>query len=219
MDTYIEFFEKIKEYIYENRENKRCLEERLPLTIHNDFEIALIGAIKQSFPNTEIKLCLWHFFCNLEINRKKIKWDINNQNEISLNILKRIKTLCYIDLKYAKAVFNLILEDADNSGEDDIHFVKVYFKKTYIDKFNINDWNHYKCFDHRTNNSCEFIIMFLILNLILNQSIWKFISVIKQEEYNLNLELDNIKKRILKKKKRELNHLKKQQKNIMILMI
>ena len=56
MATYIEFFEKIKEYIYKNRENKRCLEERLPLTIHIDFEISLIGAIKQSFPNTEIKL-------------------------------------------------------------------------------------------------------------------------------------------------------------------
>jgi len=65
MATYIEFFKKIKEYIYENRENKRCLEERLPLAIHNDFEIALIGAIKQSFPNTEIKLCLWLYFRNL----------------------------------------------------------------------------------------------------------------------------------------------------------
>ena len=89
MATYIEFFEKIKEYIYENRENKRCLEEGLPLKIHIDFEIALIGAIKQSFHNIEIKLCHWHFFRNLEIDRKKIYGDINNQNEISLNILKR----------------------------------------------------------------------------------------------------------------------------------
>ena len=55
MATYIEFFEKIKEYIYENRENKRCLEERLPLAIHINFEIALIGAIKQIFLSTEIK--------------------------------------------------------------------------------------------------------------------------------------------------------------------
>ena len=89
MATYIEFFEKIKEYIYENRENKRCLEERLPLAIHINFEIALIGAIKQIFLSTEIKLCHWHFFRNLEIDRKKIYGDINNQNEISLNILKR----------------------------------------------------------------------------------------------------------------------------------
>ena len=89
MATYIEFFEKIKEYIYENRENKRCLEERLPLAIHINFEIALIGAIKQIFLSTEIKLCHWHFFRNLEIDRKKIYGDINNQNEISLNILKK----------------------------------------------------------------------------------------------------------------------------------
>ena len=110
---------------------------RRKIIINNsiDFEIALIGAINQSFPNTEIKLFLWHFFRNLEINRKKIYGDINNQNEISLNILKRIKTLCYIDPKYLKAVFYLILEDADNSGEDDILFVKIYFKKIYIISF------------------------------------------------------------------------------------
>ena len=72
MATYIEFFVKIKDYIYTNRENKRILEENLPLNIHIDFEIGLFGAIKQCFPNTEIKLCLWHFFLNLEINRKKI---------------------------------------------------------------------------------------------------------------------------------------------------
>ena len=71
MAIYIEFFEKIKAYILENSENKRLLKENLPVTIHIDFEIALIGAIKQSFPNTEIKLCLWYFFHNIEINRKK----------------------------------------------------------------------------------------------------------------------------------------------------
>ena len=194
---------------------------RRKIIINNsiDFEIALIGAISQSFPNIEIKLFLWHFFRNLEINRKKIYGDINNQNEISLNILKRIKTLCYIDPKYVNAVFNLILEDADNSGEDDILFVKVYFKKAYIDKFNINDWNYYKWIDHRTNNSCESFNQVLNSKFNSKPSIWKFISVIKQEEYNLNLELDNIKKGEIKKKKGALYLLKILLKNIMILMI
>ena len=149
---------------------------RRKIIINNsiDFEIALIGAINQSFPNTEIKLFLWHFFRNLEING-----DINNQNEISLNILKRIKTLCYIDPKYAKAVFNLISEDADNSEEDDIRFVKFYFKKAYIDKFNIKAWNFYKCFDHRTNNSYESYNHVLNSKFNSKPSICKFISVIK----------------------------------------
>ena len=54
------------------------------------------------------------FFRNIEINRKKIYGDINNQNGNSLNILKRIKTLCYIDPKYVRKVFDMILDDAEN---------------------------------------------------------------------------------------------------------
>ena len=202
MSTYVEFFEKIKEYIYANRENKRILEEHLPLNIHIDFEIGLIGAIKQCFPNTDIKLCLWHFFRNIEINRKKIYGDINNQNQISLNILKRIKTLCYIDPKYVRKVFDMILDDAENSNEDDIQFVKIYFKKNYIDKFNYNDWNYYKCYDHRTNNSCESYNHVLNSKFSSKPTFWKFISILKQEEYNLNIELENIKNGNIKYKKR-----------------
>lgn len=200
--TYIEFFEKIKSYIYENRENKHSTEERLRKIIHNDFEIGLIGAIKQCFPNTEIKLFLWHFFRNIEINRKKIYGDINNMNNDSLNIIKRIKTLCYIDPFYVNSVFNIITMDAENLEDSDRKFVNKYFKKTYLDKFNIKDWNYYKCYDHKTNNSCESYNHALNSKFNTKPTIWKLISVLKQEEYNLTLDLENIKKGILKKKKR-----------------
>ena len=91
--TYVEFLENIKSYIYENRENKHSNEERLPKTIHNDFQLTLIGAIKQSSPNTEIKLSLWNFFLNIKINSKKIYGSLDNQNQQFLNILKSIKIL------------------------------------------------------------------------------------------------------------------------------
>ena len=54
----------------------------------------------------------WHLYRNIETNRKKIFGDIINHNEESLNIIKRIKTLVYIDADYVKDVFNLISEDA-----------------------------------------------------------------------------------------------------------
>ena len=78
-----------------------------------------------------------------------------NQNENSLNIIKRIKTLVYIDPDYVKEVFNLISEDAGEIGEKEPKFVDLYFKKTYIDKFNVHEWNYYKIYDHLTNNTCE----------------------------------------------------------------
>jgi len=48
--------------------------------------------------------------------RKKIYGDILNQNQDSLNIVKRIKTLPYIDPNYVKPVFDIISLDAINAG-------------------------------------------------------------------------------------------------------
>ena len=117
------------------------MNQREPKTIHCDFEQAIIGAIKQVYPNSEIKLCLWHFYRNIEINRNKIYGAKANQNLEYLNILKRIQTLCYIDPEYVNESFNLISEDAESDRQDD-KFVNEYIKKTYIDKYNIKDWNY-----------------------------------------------------------------------------
>ena len=63
--------------------------------------------------------------------------------------------MCYIYPKYIRKVFDMIIADVENSREDDILLVKIYFKINYINRFNCNDWNYYKCYDHLTNNSCE----------------------------------------------------------------
>ena len=94
----------------------------------------------------------WHLYRNIETNWKKIFGDIINHNEESLNIIKRIKTLVYIEKDYVKDVFNLKSEDAEHIGEK---FINSYFKKTYIDKFNIHDWIYYKIYAHPTNNACK----------------------------------------------------------------
>ena len=49
---------------------------------------------------------LWYLYRNIETNRNKIFGDIINHNKESLNIIKRIKTLVYIDPDYVKDVFN-----------------------------------------------------------------------------------------------------------------
>ena len=49
-------------------------------------------SIKQVYPSSEIKLCLWHFFSNLEVNRNKIYGVIDNQTPETKNILKHVET-------------------------------------------------------------------------------------------------------------------------------
>ena len=166
--------------------------------------MALISAIKQVLPENQIKLCLWHFYRNIEIKRKKIYGDKLNQNQDSLNIVKRIKTLPYIDPNYVKPVLDIISLDAINAREEDNKFVNEYFKKTYIKTYDINDYNYYKIYDHRTNNAC------MSYNHILNSkfnrkpTIWKFINIIRNEENNLRIEINNIKKYIMFKRKKRL---------------
>ena len=73
------------------------------------------------------------------MNLKKTHGDIGNISNESLNILKRIKTLPFIDPSFVKPVFDLICEDANNLKETNKKFVLVYFKKTYINLYNVND--------------------------------------------------------------------------------
>ena len=96
----------LNEIIYSNRENKRVVEEFNPRTIYCDFELGIIGALKQVWPNSEIKLCLWHMLWNIELKRKKIFGDYSNHSAESYNIIKRIKTLVYIDPNYVKDIFS-----------------------------------------------------------------------------------------------------------------
>lgn len=151
MGIYIEFLSEIEKYIYENRE-KKIVRRNYPTNIHRDFELSIIGAIKQVFPNSKINLCLYR---NVEINWKKIFGSIENQDDTSLSTFKRVKTLCYIDRDYVEKVFYLISEDTNLLGGKDKEFANSYLKKTYMEKYSITDWNYFKKFDHRTNNAYE----------------------------------------------------------------
>ena len=90
---YIEVFMKLYEIIFDNRENKRILEDFSPPTIHCDFELGIVGGLKNVWPNSEIKLCLWHMLRNIELKRKKIFGEYSNHSTESYNIIKRIKYL------------------------------------------------------------------------------------------------------------------------------
>ena len=81
--------------------------------------------------------------------------------------------------QYVFEVFEMISDDSINSDENDNKFTNIYFKKTYITKFNTNDWNYYKIYDHKINNSCESFNHVLNGKFNNKPTIWKFISVIK----------------------------------------
>lgn len=76
-------------------------------------------------------------------------------------------------------------------------------KKTYINKFNIHNWNYYKIYDHRTNNACESFHHVLKSKFNKKPTFWKLLAVLKKDENLLYIEVDNLKKgNIIAKKKR-----------------
>ena len=81
-------------------------------------------------------------------------------------------------------------------------FLKDYFQKQYLDKYNVKDWNYYKIYDHRTNNACESYHHALNSKFNYKPFIWKFISVIREDENNLVQEINNIRQGLVKRKKR-----------------
>lgn len=133
---------------------------------------------------------LMALYRNLELNRNRIYGAIENQNRLSLNILKRIKTLSFMDPRYIIDVYEFIKEDVEDN-EKDTAFVN-YFETTYLQKYDPNNWNYYRVFDHRINNACESHNH--VLNSMYNSkpTIWKFISIIREEEEEIRLKIFNI---------------------------
>ena len=73
--------------------------------------------------------------------------------------------------------------------------------------------------DHLINNSCESYNHVLNSKFSKKSTFLKFISVLKQEKYNLNIELENIKNGDIKYKKNKLNLLYQYVKNILTIII
>lgn len=85
--SYIEFFENIKSYIFENRENNHLNIERLPQTIHCDFELTSQVQPNNPFMTLKSNFASDIFFRNIVINHKKICGSLDNQTQEFLSIL------------------------------------------------------------------------------------------------------------------------------------
>ena len=78
--------------------------------------------------------------------------NIINNNIEAIELFKRIKTLPLILPEYVKDIFDLI--SANNQVEELYSFL-VYYKKTFINKFEIEFWNLFNEFNLLTNNPCD----------------------------------------------------------------
>ncbi len=148
---YKEIFNQMKLKINSYKEKYNINKSINIKTIHSDFEIGLINAARAAWPASKIKLCLFHFRQSIE--RKKKQYNNLLKNEIEVQqIFKQINTLPLIPIEYVEPVFTTI-ENENRFNELNSFF--IYFRETYIKRFNPELWNYYNIANHRTNNVCE----------------------------------------------------------------
>ena len=89
--------------------------------------------------------------------------------------------------------------------KDDIKNKKCvnYFITTYIEKYNVNYWNYFKIFEHRTNKACESFNHILNSKFKSKPSIWKFISVLRGEEDLLRIKINSLREGELEGRKKK----------------
>ena len=180
-----------------------------------DFELAAIAALEHHFPNVEIKGCYFHFAQCLWRNFEH-KTDYLDTNQIGLH--KWFKSFLALPLLPPQFVENVVEKLYDELNDEEIEWVKAfpdlekftdYFVKVWIEgNFPITLWNHYSNTGPRTNNNVESYNR-RINNLLIasKPNIWKYISLIKQEESNSHIKVVHLQNNTMKKRGRSSKYL------------
>ena len=123
-------------------------DEYNPKEFHCHFEIAIPNVFLKIFPNTKIKFCLWHMDRALE---NKAKSYIKEDKDVYF-LYKCIINLPFIEPVYVEDLFNYI---KDKNTNDNFNEFLDYFKKNYIEKYWIKNWNYFEGIENIANNCCE----------------------------------------------------------------
>lgn len=206
-ETYLRMFNLLID-----KSNLLCKTPFNPPAISCDFESGLISAIKQKFPNCEIRGCLFHL--NQNVFRKIQSLGLltfYNNDEFEKSI-RRLNALPLLPIYKIDNAFDLlchdILDNFENAAEiEKINALLSYYYETYIKEdspFAIPKkyWNQYRN-SRRTNNDVEgFHNKFDHLFLINHPNFYNVIQEIKKIQTECEILIKNFKDRGCYEKKK-----------------
>lgn len=164
-----------------------------PQSVLIDFELAMIGAIKQEFPNTSIQGCFFHF--SQAIYRKIQAAGLREKYNTEKNFAQKMKLLCalaFVPTKYVQTFFDALSDSFPEEATE----VLDYYEETWIGMVRRNrrrpplfDWEMWNCTDNvlnsqpKTNNHIEgWHLAFESQLSASHPTIWKFIAAIQREQ-------------------------------------
>ncbi|OQR83926.1 hypothetical protein ACHHYP_14118 [Achlya hypogyna] len=170
-----------------------------PSTISCDFEQALIGAIKDQFPDARIVGCLFHF--KQAIRRKLVTLRIPEdqvQRAMEPNVLDVLTVIPRLQIIKRGIPYVKSLLSTDGHVAKWASFWK-YFYKTWLKTYDISTWNVYDAVErdidlvNRTNNPLEkYNRDFGAKFNAAHPNLLTFIQVIKSEAVSYITMLDDI---------------------------
>ncbi|ORX64275.1 hypothetical protein BCR32DRAFT_251198 [Anaeromyces robustus] len=189
--TYEILFEEITKNVIKYNNNI----EITPKNFHCDFEKGISNAVKKTFPDINIKYCIWHYKRSLEINKNALCYKEVEDNNILYIYYKAISNLLFINPEfiisnccnnplheYIFDIYNKIKSSC--KACDRFQFLKFleYFKNIYLNNYDIKSWNYYKSIKHITNNAFESFNNYLNNLFAKKFFFFKLIYVLQKEE-------------------------------------
>ncbi|XP_066590560.1 uncharacterized protein [Prorops nasuta] len=134
----------------------------VPATFMSDYEVALQSAIKETFPNCEIKGCYFHLVHSITKKLKKlgIKTQIENLNEeeaaVAKIFIRKFINLSFLPHGLIETAFLHLCEEIEGREEifDILAPFILYYKRQWIIKTSPKTFSVYQSID-RTNNGQE----------------------------------------------------------------
>ncbi|ORX73428.1 hypothetical protein BCR32DRAFT_285656 [Anaeromyces robustus] len=141
-----------------------------PKHFHCDFEKVISNAIKKTFPNINIRYCVWHYKRSLEINKNKLS----------------ISNFPFINPNYIFDIHNKIKRECQENNYNQFLDFLEYFNDNYLQGYDIKYWNYYNGIEHITNNVSELYNKYLKLLFQNKPTFYKLIHKLKKESLSFN---------------------------------
>ncbi|XP_068204653.1 uncharacterized protein [Palaemon carinicauda] len=193
--TYSRLFKMIKE----------CQPTVNPKSVVCDFEIAAFLAIKENFPQVELKGCFFHFSQNMQkhIAALGLSSRYNNDSQFSLQV-KMILALAFVPVNHIDSYIDVL---ADELSPEHVPILN-WLEDNYIGRLNrrgnsrraplfpLEMWNlYFRTLNHedKTNNHAEGANRRLQMELGMEHpTLWKFINALKKVQKGRDFHLESL---------------------------
>lgn len=179
-----------------------------PKSIMSDFELSIVKAEKEVFPQTAQKFCFFHFGQNIyrKLTSENLKKNYDNDPEFSYKV-KMIMSLAFVPPQYVTATFEEITAEPEFMNENKLNVLIDYIEDNYIGRYDvrlkgrriplfpIETWNQYISTINdcpRTNNSLEGWHRGFSTLVGTHPSIWSFLKNLKLEQSNNEIVVEQI---------------------------